>query len=66
MLLLLLDRFTNIIVKKGSGAMVIHTMFHKYWFTRSKVVGNGDTLQVHRQQDDFINLFLFFKIRKVG
>jgi hypothetical protein len=48
-------------VEMCSGAMIIHTKFHKNWFTHS-VVGRG----IHRQHGDRISLLFFFKIREVG
>jgi hypothetical protein len=39
-------------VEMGSGAMIIHTKFHKDWFRHSKV-DRGDT-QTHRHTDSMV------------
>jgi hypothetical protein len=43
-----------------SGAMIIHTEFHKDWFRHSKIEV-GLHIQTHRQHGDLISLLLFFQ-----
>jgi hypothetical protein len=48
----------------GSSAMIYILSFIKIHSAFKNLTGGGDT-QIHRQHGDRINLFYFFKIRKV-
>jgi hypothetical protein len=53
-------------VEMGSGAMMCTPSFIKIGSGIQKLIGGYTGTQTHREHDDFISLFLFFKIRKVG
>jgi hypothetical protein len=48
------------VVEMGAGTMIYIPSFIKLGSGIQKLMGGGDT-QLHRQQDDFISLFLFFQ-----
>jgi hypothetical protein len=53
------EGFVKYAVVMDSGAMIIHTKFHKDWFRHSNVGwGGGGDSQTQRQYDDFIRLKL--------